>query len=300
MAVVNPEITLVTVCDNQYCVMLAALLKSIELNSTAAANITVYVVDDGVSKMNMEKLKGSVNGSLSLKFIDINNIIEDQSSLPSDSSSFPLNVYVRLFIAHFLPQTIEKAIYLDVDMIVKKDITDLWVTDMQEYTIAAVKDRSENIGSAWGGITNYRELGLDPSALYFNSGLLILNLKKWRRTNLTQEILKVISHNKVYAGFPDQYGLNVVFANRWLELDKRWNAFATGEIEDPFIIHFIGRKPIFSSYNLNEKYRKEFIYYLSFTNFKNYKLLGEHNRLIKKLRSLIFKKFISFMNLKKK
>jgi lipopolysaccharide biosynthesis glycosyltransferase len=299
MEVIEKEITLVTVCDNQYCVMLAALLKSIELNSDSQSRICVYIVDDGISKINAEKLKGSVGDSIKLRFIDINNIIKDPASLPLDSSSFPLNVYVRLFISDFLPNTIEKAIYLDVDMIVKTNILHLWTIPLQDHIIAAVKDRSERIGSEWGGIANHKALGLDPEAPYFNSGLLMLNLKKWRETNLTIEVLNVISENKIYANFPDQYGLNVVFANNWLQLDARWNAFSTGEIEDPFIIHFIGRKPIFTSYDFNEKYKQEFFHYLSLTRFKTFKLLKEHNRLLKKLKSVLFKKTLSFIKFKK-
>lgn len=286
-------ITIVTVCDNQYCVMLAALLKSLEINSLNPSHlIDVYIIDDGISKTNLKKLKASIGNRISLHFILIKDVVPDRTILPLDSSSFPLNVYVRILIPHFLPIHINKAIYLDVDMIVMTDIVNLWNLPMDNYIIAAVKDRSEVISSTWGGITNYKELGLDPDAAYFNSGLLMINLNLWRKTNLSADVLECISKNSAYAAFPDQYGLNVVFVNKWLQLDERWNAYAPGVIRSPFIIHFIGRKPIFKSYNYNLEYKHEFFNYLSFTTFKNFKPLAEHHRLFKKLANLLVKKFI--------
>jgi lipopolysaccharide biosynthesis glycosyltransferase len=300
MKVNNNVITIVTVCDNQYCVMLAALLKSLELHSSRdAQRICVYVVDDGISKTNLEKLKKSVGSKLALKFLLIKDVIPHNSSLPLDSSSFPLNVYIRLFIPHFLPTEIEKAIYLDVDMITMTDISILWNLSLKGYILAAVKDRSKIIGSPWGGIINHKALGLDPNAPYFNSGLLVIDLKKWRKTNLTDDVLNCISSNKAYTSFPDQYGLNVIFVNNWLQLDERWNSYAPGDILDPFVIHFIGRKPIFKSYNYNPTYKAEFLRYLNLTEFRNFKILKEHHRLFKKLSNLLMKKILLILKLKK-
>jgi lipopolysaccharide biosynthesis glycosyltransferase len=299
MKVDNEVITIVTVCDNQYCVMLAALLKSLEINSANALHtICVYIIDDGISAKNLNKLRKSIGEGLILKFIQINQVIADRTSLPLDSSSFPLNVYVRLFIPHFLPVTVHKVIYLDVDMITLTDISGLWMTPLNDFIIAAVKDRSGVIGSTWGGITNYEMLGLDPNAPYFNSGLLLIDIDKWRKTNLTTDVLTCITNNKIYANFPDQYGLNVVFANNWLQLDEKWNSYATGEINDPYIIHFIGRKPIFKSYNYNLAYRDKFFEFLNLTTFKNFSVLGEHHRLLKKFGNLFVKTFLRILKLR--
>ncbi len=82
-----------------------------------------------------------------------------KSNLPLDASSFPLNVYARLFIPHFISPLLEKVIYLDVDMIMEKDIQELWNIDLQDKMISGVIDRSGVVSSSWGGISNYKELG---------------------------------------------------------------------------------------------------------------------------------------------
>lgn len=285
-------ITLVTVCDNHFAVLLAALIKSIEVNHTSGERLELYIVQDGISTENRSKIEAPVNREMiTIHWLSIKQAIPEKSSLPLDHSSFPRNVYVRLFIPCFIPRGITKVLYLDADMIVKKDISGLWNTDLQQYTLAAVADRSEKVSSSWGGITNYRELGLDPETRYLNSGLLLLDPVKWREQNITAKIIDCVNANRRYTNFPDQYGLNVVFAGQWLELDRRWNTYSIRNEPDPYIIHFIGIKPIYDSYDASEEYRKEFFYYLGLTEWRDFKIKSRYLRLFKKLINKLKKKF---------
>jgi lipopolysaccharide biosynthesis glycosyltransferase len=283
-------ITLVTVCDNHFAVMLAALIKSIEVNHLSEETIDLYIVEDGMSGVNRKLINNTVQDTkISVQWLAMNEVV-DKRRLPLDASTFPLNVYTRLFIPHFLPETCTRAIYLDVDMIVRKDLTALWQADLQGRIIAGVLDRAERVSTSWAGIANYQELGIPAETGYYNSGLLLLDLKQWRQLNLTTEIINCIIQNKQHASFPDQYGLNVVFANKWHTLDPKWNTYAFQETEDPFIIHFIGVKPIYSSYNNNVEYKREFFKYLTMTGFKNYKPKSGYVRFLKKLYNLAEKK----------
>ncbi len=284
MKIYSQDICIVTVCDNHFAVMLAVLIKSIEINHVSNESIHIYIVDDGINAKNKEKIINSIDQKkINLTWLPIIEVIPKEISFPLDKSSFPLNVYIRLFIPYFIPQTYLKAIYLDVDMVVKKDISLLWNIGISGKTIAGVVDRSEKVSNAWGGISNYKELGMHPDTKYFNSGLLIMDLEKWRKTELSFEILNCITKYQQFANFPDQYGLNVIFANQWFELDHRWNTFATLTEKDPYIIHFIGRKPIYSSYENNQSYAADFFHYLKLTKWADYSLKTEYARLLKKL-----------------
>ncbi len=289
-------ITIVTVCDNHFVVHLAALIKSIEVNHTTDQLIDFYIVEDKVDLENKCRLDRSVTGSkLKLIWLNMQAVIPRNIALPLDNSSFPLNVYTRLFIPYFIPASLEKVLYLDVDMIAVADISRLWLTDLSDKMVAGVVDRSETVSSDWGGIANYKELGMDPNTKYFNSGLLLLEPKKWRNGEIPAKIIAAVEKHKQFASFPDQYGLNVVLANQWKELDRRWNSYSTGNIPDPFIIHFTGRKPIFKSYNYNAHYKNEFFKYLSQTEWKGFKPLTEINRLQKKLYNKLVKKLFPFL-----
>jgi lipopolysaccharide biosynthesis glycosyltransferase len=291
MAEATNKITVVTVCDNHFSVMLATLIRSIEINHKQPETIEIYIVEDRISAANKEKIIQSAQHPqiITLYWLKMTEVV-DQSLLPLDASSFPLNVYVRLFIPHFLPESCSKVIYLDVDMVVLNDISELWNTDMKGCIIAGVPDRAGTIGTSWAGIKNYAELGLPAETVYYNSGLLLFDLVQWRASTFTEQILECIEKNKQYAAFPDQYGLNVVFANRWHQLDSRWNTYAFSTETNPAIIHFIGQKPIYSSYDNNRSYQQVFLSYLALTAYAGFKTKNKYVRLLQKLSHLLQKK----------
>ncbi|RZK12130.1 MAG: glycosyltransferase family 8 protein, partial [Flavobacterium sp.] len=219
-------ITIVLVCNDHFAILLATLIKSLTYNHSSEELLSIYIVNDKISLRTQTKIIDFFKDEhLDINWLSMSDVIDRNIDLPSDSSTFPSNVYVRLFIPMFLPKTIKKAIYLDVDMIVCTDISLLWNIDLGEYPVAAVRDRSQTVSSKWGGITNYKELGLAPETPYFNSGLLILNLDIWRSDNITSKIITSINSNIKYAKIPDQYGINIVLANKIMELDYKWNCY---------------------------------------------------------------------------
>lgn len=285
------RITVFTVCDNHFAVLLAALLKSTDINHVSGELIDFYIVADRLTIKNRLNLEKCVNpNKIKLIWIEMQDIISDKSKLPLDGSSFPLIVYIRLFFQLFIPSDTSKLIYLDVDMIVRKDLSILWNIDLQGRTLGAVMDKAELVSSPWGGIQNYREFGISPDAKYFNSGLLVIDYQKWVEANTTQKIIECIDQNKKYAFFPDQYGLNVIFAEKWFELDPAWNSFSPIDRPDPFIIHFIAVKPIFKSYKYVERYKMEFYEYLKLTPWKNFRPKSNYFRLFKKLKNKVSKR----------
>ncbi len=288
MATPKP-LTVVVACDNHYLILLAALIKSIEANISSGQPINVYVIEDKLTAANKQKLQRSVNKNITtLHWQKMEEVIPAGMQLPLDRSSYPLNIYMRLFIPYFIPKEIEKVLYLDVDMIVQADITTIFENDLGDNVVAAVLDpRIITFDNSWGGVLNYGELGLSGKTRYFNTGLLLMQTKNWREQDVTTKIITCIDNNKKFANYPDQYGLNVVLANKWLELNPLWNHFSTIDtVEKPFLIHFVERKPIYQSYNYNPDFKKTFYFYLDQTEWKNFKPIGESSRYIKKFKNI--------------
>ena len=146
-------------------------------------------------------------------------------------------VFLRYFIADFVQE--DKALYLDCDLLVTKNLDDLFATDLQDYPLAAVRDFG---GRAYFG----QEI--------FNAGVLLVNNAFWKKENMTQKLIDLTNewHDKVDQA--DQSILNMLFENRWLELDFDNNhiviherfanySFPDGQ-EYPGIIHYLSeRKP---------------------------------------------------------
>ncbi|MDG1875587.1 MAG: glycosyltransferase, partial [Mariniblastus sp.] len=72
-------------------------------------------------------------------------------------------------------------------------------------------------------IPNWRQLNLDGSQPYFNSGVMVLNLARWRRESIDQKLLACLRDNQKFVWCWDQYALNIVFAKQWGQLPARWN-----------------------------------------------------------------------------
>lgn len=290
-AIPDKKITVIAVSDNHYLVLLAALVKSIETNLAAGVRMDLWIVEDGVTPANKKKLQASTDQkTTTLHWKSVQEVIPAGTKLPLDQSTWPLNIYMRLFIPFFIPQGVDRVLYLDVDMIALNDISTLWQTDMEDNVIAAVLDPNvRTFNNSWGGVFNYADLGLRGDTAYFNTGLLFIDLPKWRANNTTQKILDCIHQNKKFANFPDQYGLNIVLANQWKHLDGRWNHFATIDGEAPYIIHFVQRKPIYKTYSNNPAYRELFYKYLALTEWKDFQPIGESKRYVKKIRNILNK-----------
>ena len=146
-------------------------------------------------------------------------------------------VFLRYFIADFVQE--DKALYLDCDLLVTKNLDDLFATDLQDYPLASVRDFG---GRAYFG----QEI--------FNAGVLLVNNTFWKKENMTQKLIDLSNewHDKVDQA--DQSILNMLFENKWLELDFDYNhivihkQFTDYQLpvgqDYPGIIHYLShRKP---------------------------------------------------------
>ena len=285
------RLPIIVAVDNHYIILLAALIKSIEENNRSGLPIDLYVISEKVSRLNVNKLENSINKSMtSIFWYEMEDIITSDYKVPVDWTTFPRNIHARLFIPLFIPDFIEYILYLDVDMIVCRDIAELFEIEIGENIVGAVLDQHvHTFSNNWGGIKNYKQLGLTPNSKYFNTGLLMINCKAWREFGVTKKVIECIKHNKQYANFPDQYGLNVVLAERWKEFDPLWNYFSLDNEKKPYLIHFVKRKPIYKSYNGNMLFKQLFVNYLEKTMWKGEPEVSEIMRYCKKLSNVLNK-----------
>lgn len=271
----NDKINVVFASDDNYAQHIAVVIASI-MDKTKE-KVCFFVINDNISSEKITKLKNTVvKLNTAVEFIDVP---EEQFKNVYLSGHVSKAAYFRLALADIMPDDIEKVIYLDVDLLVYDDIKNLWQNDIKKYALAAVPD--------FGIMASNRlcrqkkeVIGLPKGKEYFNSGVLLINLKKWRQENYTKQILEIINENQ----FPhhDQDALNKLFMNNWLTLDLRWNIippvynlfpkvlfnkfFRKQALEakrNPAIVHYAGRyKPweftLYKGFNdIYYKYLKE-------------------------------------------
>lgn len=279
----NNQISIVFASDDNYAQHIAVVIASIMAKTKE--RVCFYVINDNISKDKIEKLKNTADTfKTQIEFITVS---EDKFVNVYLSGHVSKAAYFRLALADILPNDIEKVIYLDVDLLVFDDINKLWQIDLENLPLAAVPDYGI---MASGRLCKQKKqvIGLPVGEKYFNSGVLVVNLKEWRKEDYTKQILEIINNNQ----FPhhDQDALNKLFMHKWKELELRWNVIppiyylfnkvlfnkklrnsALKAKSDIAILHYAGSyKPWqFKMYNgFNDKY----YYFLALTAFKNEKM----------------------------
>ncbi|HMO13143.1 MAG TPA: glycosyltransferase family 8 protein [Pirellulaceae bacterium] len=230
-------ISVVCAADDAYAMPLAVTLRSLGDHLSPTTFARVFVLDGGISELNWMAIKESLAGLP----LDVTSVVPERdrvNSLPT-SHHITHTAYFRLLTADLLPDDIDKVIYLDADLLIKDDVSQIWQIPLNNAYCAATVDIAcpyidARLGSAnfrraapylatICPVRNYRDLGLDGSQEYFNSGVMILNLNRWRQENLIERFLKCLHDNAKHVWCWDQYALNVVFAGEWLRLAPRWN-----------------------------------------------------------------------------
>jgi len=161
------------------------------------------------------------------------------ADLPA-SAQWPTVVYGRLLLGNLLPLDVERVIYLDCDMMVRDPIEKLFDTDMDGRPLAAVRDAQAPFIVGRRDMAEKRDL-FDTADPYFNSGMLLIDLKAWRDVDIPARIKAFAARGIMGRLYFDQDMLNLIFHDNWLALPWRWNtidAHAAHEGMDPAILHY--------------------------------------------------------------
>ena len=187
--------------------------------------------------------------------------------------------YARLFIADMFKDC-DTALYIDSDIIVQKDVSRLCNIDLGDIPLAAVLDSRATFARGCGEMVVWREVGCDENAAFFNSGLMLLNLKQWRKENLIGRCVEIAQKYKGQFVQNDQELLNIVACNRWVELPGSYNFHVILYPNKPRIRHFDSNhvnyhcikefKPWFIGHNTNCEIVNLFYSYLDRTEWELY------------------------------
>lgn len=123
--------------------------------------------------------------------------------------------YLRLFMTEFLPVDLDKVLYLDSDVLVARDLTPLWETDLKGAYVGAALEPFDPVQRL--------PLGFGPDDFYFNAGVMLVNLRRWREENLLPAFLEFAEKNRSKLYSPDQDILNSLFRGQVLDVGVQWN-----------------------------------------------------------------------------
>jgi len=214
-----------------------AIPASVVAASTAAAttdaHVTFHMLHAPTISIDIAGLKKALDSD---RFRLVSRPITDDLSTFHRTKQYSEAMYYRYLLPLLLDA--DRVVYLDSDTMVRKSLLELYATDLKGHPIAAARDYGMTLHMRDHGIPiNYRgryvpvdqycrealsfELSTTP---YFNSGVLVMDLDAWRRTNLADKIMRYCRENPGLA-MADQDAGNHILQGDFAELDTRWNSF---------------------------------------------------------------------------
>jgi len=277
--------------DQNYIQHLGVTLMSL-LKNNSDIDFNIYIVNNGIESTKWKKLEQISNG-YKCKLIDIKISDQEFDYLPiykkatdnmkaiDGTCNLKFNntkgIYYRLLIPNFIQG--DKVLYLDSDIIIRGSIKEFYQENIDDYFIGAV----ENPGFNW-----HSNLNMNLDSKYFNAGVLLINLPKWREYNLHNKVLKFLELNQAKIRHADQCGLNAIINGNWKRLPPKFNQqtvmfsknfennqsyFTSNELkeakENPIIIHYTEDSKPWHFFN-NRPYKKQYWKYLKMTQFYPY------------------------------
>ena len=251
---------ILTAINKKYLPYFAAMIRSFADNNPGEH--TVYIATKEVTGEDIEAYREYFPSGLT--FCPVSFCDDILEGAPTERR-WPKEIYYRIFAAGFLPETVDRILYLDSDIIVKGDLSGFYNTDFQDNFFVATTNVHSPFLKWFIRVKN----GAAKNTVYVNTGVLLMNLKKLREEQDHDEVLRYIARRKFFLMLPDQdvistlYGHKIKIEDGYVyNLNERkirgWNRRhgKKGEIgpewveEHAKILHYIGRnKP------WNETYR---------------------------------------------
>jgi len=213
---------------------------------------------------------------LELVFLKVKTSTSALSNLKKLRDGLSVETYYRLLLPLELPIDVGKVIYIDADIVVNDDVMKLYELDIENDYLGAVVEICEQF---------YQTTKLKSIIDYFNAGVLLINLKKWRVDNFLNMCLLYAAEHPERIVMEDQDILNGTLNGTWKRVPLKWNVTRNlifnkkdyyqyldheevdNAIEQPSLIHYTSN---FKPWKLidNHPYQYKYMHYLEQLHLK--------------------------------
>jgi lipopolysaccharide biosynthesis glycosyltransferase len=241
---------------------LAVSLRSVLERWGLHKPLDVYVLEAGVSELDKAKVAASLpeNAVSNLHWITVSP--QDVGGLGVGLHFSSAN-YFRLLLPKLLPQ-LDRVLYLDADTVARADLSALFELFDDKHPLQACRDYCGTIANPLIHLPNFAAFGLSADTPYFNSGVLLMNLRLWREEMISEKIMALGRKSPETTFFADQTAINIILKDRIGVLDPEWNAqtihpkvldgtwevpFVPQDLENARIVHYTSE---FKPWNLGK------------------------------------------------
>ncbi len=231
----------------------AGVMLASALRFDHGARLHIHMLADGVDPGAVAPLAAMATGAGALFSVhDVGHRCAARAAGLPLGAHLSRATYARFFLGDLLPAEVARVIYLDVDVLCRAPLRNLWSFDLGGAVAGVALDCATR-GDAVGYLAhlaraaqsrNARRLGLPEDGRYFNAGVMLIDLGLWREERVGERALAWTAAQGDRVDQADQDGLNVILRGRVAWLDDGWNVLSQWTWQEPCervkILHFAG------------------------------------------------------------
>ena len=223
-----PEVPIFFATDDNYVPFLAVAMTSLLVNASKNHFYKIYILTTSLKREYAEQLqlivKDCAPDNASLDFVSLRDEMEKSQGAFHLRHYYSRETYCRIFIPRFFPQY-EKVLYLDCDIVVTGDISELYNTEIGDNLVAAAPEEVMADFDVYGTYVE-KALGISRNK-YFSAGILLINAELYRKENIEGKFIDLMNRF-VFRVTQDEDYLNVLCKDRvkWLPLEWNKSAYA--------------------------------------------------------------------------
>lgn len=206
--------------DDNYMPYLEVALRSLKANASSQYSYIVHVLNSGLRSDLKEIVSRLNDDNFTIDFYNVSKFVEPYKACFKNLYHFTVEMYYRIFIEKMFPQY-KKAIYLDCDITVLGDISKLYNINLGNNLVGAIPCRIIADHPVFSRYST-EVCGVEHGK-YFNSGVLLMNLDKFRQEKLVEKFIYLINTYNFDVIDPDQAYLNVLTKGKVKILPNGWN-----------------------------------------------------------------------------
>ena len=176
---------IVCTIDNNYIRHCAVMLRTLR-EANPDEDLSVYIVHEALDPKERAKLVGYLG-----EFLPSVSLLQVEPRLLSHfpvSGHISIATYFRLLLPSILPPIINRALFIDSDIVINGSLRELWETPLGGHSLAAVTDRNLDM--------QRERLEMDADSPYFNAGMMLIDLEAWRRANVLERGMAYAIENR--------------------------------------------------------------------------------------------------------
>jgi lipopolysaccharide biosynthesis glycosyltransferase len=282
----DSRIAAVLAADDRFSRPMAATVRSIVAQLSPGRGLDLYLCDMGITPQNREKIAAAAaHPEARLHWVE--TLTEKVEHLPEAVPGVTRAAYARLFIPFVLPSGIDRALYLDSDLIVRRCVGEFFDLPMGDLAALGVADAGSPYVSSLYGVPYWSRYGRRADDVNFNSGVLLLNLTAWREEDITGAAVAYLTDGR-HQFLVDQEAINAVLPGRIGQVDPRWNVQTehfqpphqatlpldeeqlAELVKDPWIVHYTTAVKAWS-YECTHPFRDEWFASLDQTPYRGWR-----------------------------